>query len=280
FADDIVFFVDDNVNQLRDSLRQGWGVTLASVEAVSSLKINLSKVYNIRGMVDDFKYLESELNRVNITKTIRKFSIDRNLRPTGPEFHPGGIPKLLKHGDEGDEEYGEGSVSLTAANFEGFTHQYPILVVNFYAPWCYWSNRMICSPKLCCCYCWQARYFRRLNWVWQSSSLNWHSFLVVLDVAGQVGLSLQQGKEKEDDVDVASREVLINGWTQWRKIINGMNFGDRKDGSKESSQGRWLWFQKKDAGGLDMSMFRRLGGRMVVNSKVLLGEDLGHILYW
>ncbi|PIA31954.1 hypothetical protein AQUCO_04700075v1 [Aquilegia coerulea] len=81
-------------------------------------------------------------NRVNITKTIRKFSIDRNLRPTGPEFHPGGIPKLLKHGDEGDEEYGEGSVSLTSANFERFTHQYPILVVNFFAPWCYWSNRL------------------------------------------------------------------------------------------------------------------------------------------
>ncbi|PQQ16226.1 protein disulfide-isomerase 5-3 [Prunus yedoensis var. nudiflora] len=46
-----------------------------------------------------------------------------------------------QHGD-GDEYAGDGSVSLTARTFEKFTHQHPILVVNFYAPWCYWSNRL------------------------------------------------------------------------------------------------------------------------------------------
>lgn len=81
-------------------------------------------------------------NRLNITKTIRKFSIDRNLVPTGSEFHAGPIPKLLNHGDEGDEEYGEGSVSLSSANFDQFAHQFPVVVVNFFAPWCYWSNRL------------------------------------------------------------------------------------------------------------------------------------------
>ncbi|OVA11129.1 Thioredoxin-like fold [Macleaya cordata] len=81
-------------------------------------------------------------NRLNITKTIRKFSIDPNLNPTGSEFHPGPIPKVTKHGDDADGEYGEGSVALTTDNFDRYSHQYPILVVNFYAPWCYWSNRL------------------------------------------------------------------------------------------------------------------------------------------
>ncbi|RWR85117.1 Thioredoxin-like protein fold [Cinnamomum micranthum f. kanehirae] len=81
-------------------------------------------------------------NRLNITKTVRKYSIDSNLNPTGSEFHPGPIPKVMNHGDEHEEEYGEGSVSLTAGNFDKYTHNYPILVVNFYAPWCYWSNRL------------------------------------------------------------------------------------------------------------------------------------------
>lgn len=62
-------------------------------------------------------------NRLNITKTIRKFSIDPNLNPTGSEFHPGPIPTVTKHGDEADGEYGEGSVALTSATFDRYTHQ-------------------------------------------------------------------------------------------------------------------------------------------------------------
>ncbi|PQQ08244.1 protein disulfide-isomerase 5-3 [Prunus yedoensis var. nudiflora] len=80
-------------------------------------------------------------NRLNITKTIRKFSIGPDLKPTGSEFHSGPTLHDIKHGD-GDEYAGDGSVSLTARTFEKFTHQHPILVVNFYAPWCYWSNRL------------------------------------------------------------------------------------------------------------------------------------------
>ncbi|XP_021807334.1 protein disulfide-isomerase 5-3-like isoform X1 [Prunus avium] len=80
-------------------------------------------------------------NRLNITKTIRKFSIGPDLKPTGSEFHSGPALHDIKHGD-GDEYAGDGSVSLTARTFEKFTHQHPILVVNFYAPWCYWSNRL------------------------------------------------------------------------------------------------------------------------------------------
>lgn len=62
-------------------------------------------------------------NRLNITKTIRKFSIGPDLRPTGSEFHSGPVSHNIKHGDEDDEYSGDGSVSLTTRNFEKFTHQ-------------------------------------------------------------------------------------------------------------------------------------------------------------
>ncbi|KAI3466221.1 hypothetical protein Pfo_022884 [Paulownia fortunei] len=62
-------------------------------------------------------------NRLNITKTVRKYSIDSNLNPIGSEFRSGPIAKAIKHDEEVEEEHA-------------------ILVVNFFAPWCYWSNRL------------------------------------------------------------------------------------------------------------------------------------------
>ncbi|KHN46530.1 Protein disulfide-isomerase 5-4 [Glycine soja] len=81
-------------------------------------------------------------NRLNITKTVRKFSIDSNLRPTGAEFHSGTVANAVKHDDEVDEESVEGSFSLTTHNFDKYVHQFPITAVNFYAPWCSWCQRL------------------------------------------------------------------------------------------------------------------------------------------
>ncbi|KAI3443771.1 hypothetical protein Pfo_000436 [Paulownia fortunei] len=82
-------------------------------------------------------------NRLNITKTVRKYSIDSNLNPIGSEFRSGPIAKAIKHDEEVEEEYGEGSVVLNAKNLiEFLTSKHAILVVNFFAPWCYWSNRL------------------------------------------------------------------------------------------------------------------------------------------
>ncbi|CAM8887830.1 unnamed protein product [Rhodiola kirilowii] len=81
-------------------------------------------------------------NRLNITKTVRKFPIDPNLRTTGSEFYSGHATRDINHGDDTDEEYGEGSVSLSSNNFDHYSHEYPILVVNFYAPWCFFSNKL------------------------------------------------------------------------------------------------------------------------------------------
>lgn len=69
-------------------------------------------------MRNDLNCALSFQNRLNITKTVRKFPIDPNLRPTGSEFHSGSLSSIIKHGDEGDEDYGEGSVSLTSHNFD------------------------------------------------------------------------------------------------------------------------------------------------------------------
>lgn len=60
---------------------------------------------------------------MNITKTIRKFSIDTNLRPTGAEFHSGSAANIVKHDDEVDEAFIEGSLVLTAHNFDKYAHQ-------------------------------------------------------------------------------------------------------------------------------------------------------------
>ena len=55
---------------------------------------------------------------MNLTKTIRKFSIDHDLKPTGSEFHSGPVLHQIKHGDEVDEESGEERVELEAEDGE------------------------------------------------------------------------------------------------------------------------------------------------------------------
>ncbi|KAK5810589.1 hypothetical protein PVK06_025905 [Gossypium arboreum] len=81
-------------------------------------------------------------NRLNITKTIRKFSIDPQLRHKAIEFHSEPVPHVIQHGDEADDEAVEGSVSLNSDSFAKVSQEHPILVVNFFAPWCYWSTRL------------------------------------------------------------------------------------------------------------------------------------------
>ncbi|KAH9651478.1 protein disulfide-isomerase 5-3 [Citrus sinensis] len=63
-------------------------------------------------------------NRLNITKTIRKFSIGPDLRPTGSEFHSMPVINSLKHGEEADDDSVEGSHMVTANNFDSYSHEY------------------------------------------------------------------------------------------------------------------------------------------------------------
>ncbi|KAF8103942.1 hypothetical protein N665_0182s0049 [Sinapis alba] len=81
-------------------------------------------------------------NRLNITKTVRKFPIDQHLKTTGGEFHAGFASHHINHGEEIKEEIPDGAVSLVSSSFDSFSKHFPILIVNFNAPWCYWSNRL------------------------------------------------------------------------------------------------------------------------------------------
>ncbi|KAI3686234.1 hypothetical protein L1987_79908 [Smallanthus sonchifolius] len=79
-------------------------------------------------------------NRLNITKTVRKYAINKHLQATGAEIDPMPTFTIIKHDDKIDEEYAEGSVTLNSHNFGRISQQYSVLVVNFFAPWCHWSN--------------------------------------------------------------------------------------------------------------------------------------------
>ncbi|MED6175751.1 Protein disulfide-isomerase 5-4, partial [Stylosanthes scabra] len=81
-------------------------------------------------------------NRLNITKTVRKFSIDSSLRSTGAEFHSGPVANAVRHDDEVEEESVEGSFPLTEQNFDKYVHQFPLTIINFYVPWCSWCQRL------------------------------------------------------------------------------------------------------------------------------------------
>ncbi|GJP32355.1 hypothetical protein CLOM_g16952 [Closterium sp. NIES-68] len=99
--------------------------------------------------------------RYNLSRTLRKHPIDAALRIVGPQHHPDPIPELQRGGNEGGEEEeaqrqlaeegiasggeaGEkqyvGSLVLDSRTFDAATKQYPILIVNFFAPWCHWCQ--------------------------------------------------------------------------------------------------------------------------------------------
>ncbi|KAL2652902.1 hypothetical protein R1flu_021030 [Riccia fluitans] len=85
--------------------------------------------------------------RQNITKTVRKYPIDTNFRRVGQDIHVGHLPAITNHGDQpGEGELavgdGEGAFELTVENFERYSHEFPILLVNYYAEWCVYSQRL------------------------------------------------------------------------------------------------------------------------------------------
>ncbi|XP_027909347.1 protein disulfide isomerase-like 5-4 [Vigna unguiculata] len=83
-----------------------------------------------------------ETERINIEKTVRKFSSDSNSGLTSAEFRSDTITNVVKHDGEVDGESVEGSFSLTTHNFDNYVYQFPITVVNFYTPWCSWCQRL------------------------------------------------------------------------------------------------------------------------------------------
>ncbi|KAL0855577.1 hypothetical protein Bca101_060730 [Brassica carinata] len=63
-------------------------------------------------------------NRLNITKTVRKFPIDPHLKATGGEFHSGLASHHINHGEEIKQEFPDGAIPLTNGGFDLLSHQY------------------------------------------------------------------------------------------------------------------------------------------------------------
>ncbi|KAK8506414.1 hypothetical protein V6N12_034147 [Hibiscus sabdariffa] len=66
-------------------------------------------------------------NRLNITKTLRKFTIDPDLRRTGAEYNSELVPQVIQHGEEVDDDAVPalpGAVSLNSDSFDRIAHEY------------------------------------------------------------------------------------------------------------------------------------------------------------
>eukprot|EP00878_Enallax_costatus_P014548 GHUV01015219.1.p1 GENE.GHUV01015219.1~~GHUV01015219.1.p1 ORF type:complete len:378 (+),score=57.58 GHUV01015219.1:239-1372(+) len=82
---------------------------------------------------------------MNLTKTVQKTPIDVNLDLAGPVYQE--EAHTTKSSPKYDEEHLwwehlDLTQPLSRANFMFTLTQYPIVVVNFYAPWCHWCQRL------------------------------------------------------------------------------------------------------------------------------------------
>lgn len=85
--------------------------------------------------------------RMNLTKTVRKAPITLDMEHTGAAVvDDPAHKKEIKYDEMGkfDEEVNDIDITspLSHANFEATLARYPIVIVNFYAPWCHWCQRL------------------------------------------------------------------------------------------------------------------------------------------
>ncbi|KXZ55092.1 hypothetical protein GPECTOR_3g247 [Gonium pectorale] len=82
--------------------------------------------------------------RLNLTKTVRKVPVSLDLERVGAAMddhnHP--LPKYDEEGKFDDVEDIDITVPLSHDNFQTTLARYPIVVINFYAPWCHWCQRL------------------------------------------------------------------------------------------------------------------------------------------
>merc|ERR1711871_1073856 len=79
-----------------------------------------------------------KVQQYNVSTNIAKWHVDKDFESIALASEP-------PHPKFQDLEHPEGeqiSTQLTTANFEEEVKKRPVSVVNFYAPWCYWSQRL------------------------------------------------------------------------------------------------------------------------------------------
>lgn len=84
---------------------------------------------------------------MNITKTVRKVPITLDLEKAGAATDDHGAQKPgPKYDEEGrfDEEMNDIDITqpINHENFQATLSRYPIVVINFFAPWCHWCQRL------------------------------------------------------------------------------------------------------------------------------------------
>lgn len=86
--------------------------------------------------------------RMNLTKTVRKTPISYDMQRVGSVVTDDTRKPAPKYDPEGhfDKDEIEDDIDVTLpinhANFESTLARYPIVIVNFYAPWCHWCQRL------------------------------------------------------------------------------------------------------------------------------------------
>lgn len=84
--------------------------------------------------------------RLNLTKTIRKTPVNLDLEHQGQTFEDVNRP-APKYDEKGtvavpDSVPGDDNKPLNRATFMTTLNRYPVVVINFYAPWCHWCQRL------------------------------------------------------------------------------------------------------------------------------------------
>ena len=92
--------------------------------------------------------------RLNLTKTVRKLPITEDMRRAGYYMHDDGASRrdvkydeegtILPAGSVGGDPFAaiDYTAPIDAAHFAATLARYPIVVINFYAPWCPWCQRL------------------------------------------------------------------------------------------------------------------------------------------